>query len=236
MHRSALNGSVDIMQSLTSRLDQAQRRAVVAEWHNGLQPLHLAAKGGHVAVASWLLDQGAPIDTAKERELRTPLHWASQRGHSALVRRRPTHLTRPTRSAVYEQVELLLEHGAPVDALDKVGVQAVQCDHTTATRSIVAAHLTCFARPAQVCRVRWAPGCCSNVDQGWCYVQESWCRNLVSAAGPAFVYSSDRPSPAKNAFLKKQPFARSIDLAEQNGHQQVVDWLRTYEMGGTRPV
>ena len=102
-----MNGSVATMQSLVAPLDSAGRKEAARTWFNGLQPLHLAAKGGHVEAARWMLDHDAPIDSAKERELRTPLHWATQRGHLDLVK-------------------LLLERGAPVNAGDKTGVDAVQ--------------------------------------------------------------------------------------------------------------
>ena len=61
--------------------------AVVA-WHNGLQPLHLAAKNGHTETARYLLGGGSgaaaaaavPVNTAGDSQKWTPLHWATQRG------------------------------------------------------------------------------------------------------------------------------------------------------------
>ena len=68
-----------------------------------------------------------PVDTAGDDQIWTPLHWATQRSHLAMVRR---HGARPPGSLsilrIGAQVELLLEHGAPISPKDSNGFEPVQ--------------------------------------------------------------------------------------------------------------
>ena len=71
----------------------------------GLTPLQAAAAKGQLAVARYLLDNGAEINATSRnpgQEEQTALHIAAQEGHKAMV-------------------ELLLERGAKVDAREKYG-------------------------------------------------------------------------------------------------------------------
>ena len=52
---------------------------------DGLVALHIAARKGHDAIASLLLDMGAEVE-AKDRDGQTALHLASSTGHACLVR------------------------------------------------------------------------------------------------------------------------------------------------------
>ena len=49
-------------------------------------PLLWAASGGHVAVAAYLLDQGAAVNQRIRGALRTALYMACERGHGEVVR------------------------------------------------------------------------------------------------------------------------------------------------------
>jgi len=78
--------------------DHALLRAT--EW-DGMTLLHDAVDKSQLAVAKYLLDQGADL-SATTKDGRTPLHIAAQHGDVALV-------------------TLLLDRGAPVNALDRKG-------------------------------------------------------------------------------------------------------------------
>lgn len=73
------------------------------------QPLHVAARKGHVAVVEVLLDAGASVDAVDAGK--TPLHWAAEKGRDATVER-------------------LLAAGASVDAVDSDGMTPYQLAHS----------------------------------------------------------------------------------------------------------
>lgn len=64
-------------------------------------PLHLAAKGGHLAVAGLILSRITDKFHSGDRKGRTPLHMAAANGHEDIVR-------------------LLLGQGADINAADNV--------------------------------------------------------------------------------------------------------------------
>jgi len=83
------------------KLFQALGGDIVTPDINGDTLLHVAAKHGKVAIAQWLLDNGADVN-AKSRYGDTPLHVAAQYGQVAIV-------------------QWLLINGANVDAEDGLG-------------------------------------------------------------------------------------------------------------------
>jgi ankyrin repeat protein len=60
--------------------------SLVGEVPCTLTALHVAAKGGHVAVAQALLAEGAQASPGAAEGKPTPLHLAAQRGHLPFVR------------------------------------------------------------------------------------------------------------------------------------------------------
>lgn len=46
-------------------------------------PLHFAALGNNISLATWLLENGATIRTYEDGQ--TPLHWASKQGNCKMV-------------------------------------------------------------------------------------------------------------------------------------------------------
>lgn len=86
MHRAALSGDLGSMRDAVHGISATESNALLAAWHNGLQPLHLAAKNGNTDVARWLIaDHGVPINEAQDKQLWTPLHWATQRGELVCI-------------------------------------------------------------------------------------------------------------------------------------------------------
>ena len=92
----------------------------------GLTPLQSAAAKGQLAVARYLLDNGAEINATSRtagQEDQTALHIAAQEGHKAMV-------------------ELLLERGAKVDAREKYGRTplhlAVAKGYTAVSKALIA--------------------------------------------------------------------------------------------------
>src|SRR4030095_10682914 len=64
--------------------------------------LHVAIHWGRIASAQWLLEKGADPNTARDKNLWTPLHQAASRGNARIV-------------------SALLEHGAVGKPLDRDG-------------------------------------------------------------------------------------------------------------------
>ena len=81
-----------------------------------IQPIHLAASRGFVAVVKLLLDYGAAIEAKSTLDGTEALYQAARSGHKAVVR-------------------LLLEHGAAIEATDQSGHRPI---HTAAGRGHVA--------------------------------------------------------------------------------------------------
>ena len=69
---------------------------------SGVTAMHLAASGGHQALARVLLDGGADVDAVAKSTGGTSLHLACHHGS-------------------HEITSMLLERGAAVDALDNYG-------------------------------------------------------------------------------------------------------------------
>lgn len=98
-----------------SRGDLAALRRLVGEdralanvtGDGGWTPLHLAAQGGHLELARFLLESGANVHLRSSNPLENqPLHAAAAGGHASLVR-------------------LLLENGARVNARERSGWTAL---------------------------------------------------------------------------------------------------------------
>ena len=54
----------------------------------GIRPLHIAARFGHQSVVRLLVDRGADMDCATQRQLLTPLLIAAACGQTSIVVRR----------------------------------------------------------------------------------------------------------------------------------------------------
>ena len=54
----------------------------------GIRPLHIAARFGHQSVVRLLVDRGADMNSATERQLLTPLLIAAACGQTSIVVRR----------------------------------------------------------------------------------------------------------------------------------------------------
>ena len=98
---------------------------------DGAQPLHFAAKAGHVQAVRFLLSRGAQLEATSPKEGFTPLHFAAAMGHAEVARllikkggrqsmgkrdRRgllPIHLA--IRAGSSSLVQDLMKHGIPSD-------------------------------------------------------------------------------------------------------------------------
>jgi ankyrin repeat protein len=99
--RCARSGRLDRLRALVG---EQLSRVHVRNWA-GEQPVHQAAKGGHVEVLRFLLDSRAEVN-ARTRAGVTPLHFAAAMGH-------------------LEAVRFLLERGADESLEDRFGVTAL---------------------------------------------------------------------------------------------------------------
>ena len=92
LHRAALHGSVAALEAAALLSEEEEgddhisgAAGDVQLWHNQLQPMHLAAKNGHLSAVQWLHAHGASLEGARDEQLFTPLHWAVQRKQLAVV-------------------------------------------------------------------------------------------------------------------------------------------------------
>lgn len=97
-HYCAANNCIELLKSLDSAL-------LIAENHDGITPLILAAAQGHEEVVKILLQKNAPIN-ARSKKYGIPLHAAAARGH-------------------VEVVQLLLEKHARISVIDHIGNTAL---------------------------------------------------------------------------------------------------------------
>jgi ankyrin repeat protein len=102
----------------------------------GKTPLHQAAQKGQLVVATFLLENGAEVDT-KDKNAQTPLHLATSEGHKAMMElllahnadvqvksnasETPTALHLAALRGFRNLVELLLAHKADVNARTSTG-------------------------------------------------------------------------------------------------------------------
>lgn len=123
IHVAANNGQLEQVQ-------QEVRRGVSVNLNqaNYGTPLHQAAMGRHLAVAQWLLDQGADVDALTQVARTTPLYEASLRGEERMVElllnrkanpnltnvsgMTPLHISLLGTGAVDRVTQLLLKGGA----------------------------------------------------------------------------------------------------------------------------
>ncbi len=130
LHGAAEGGHIEIVKVLV-----AHGAKINAIDKVGLTPLHFAAENGHKEVVSVLCARGADIQ-ARDKNSRMPIHLAAMRGDSATVEalispiaahvnakdkngRTPLHCAG---GKEYKKViEVLLSHGAYVNALDNNG-------------------------------------------------------------------------------------------------------------------
>ena len=99
LHRAAFEGSTSkVVQLLDQGADIHATVAIILERSNaeGVTPMHIAALNPNPAIASLLIDRGAPIDGGDAKG-NTPLHWA-------------------VTFAVQAVAELLLDQGADIEA------------------------------------------------------------------------------------------------------------------------
>ena len=81
IHAAAQAGDLARVRELAG----ADRAQLTAADENGATPLHLAAAGGHLELARWLLESGAPPD-ATDSGGNTPLQGATLAGHLEVAR------------------------------------------------------------------------------------------------------------------------------------------------------
>lgn len=101
IHDLAASGNVERVLALLST-DPA---LIAARDANARTPLHLATRGGHLAMVEALVGAGADVNAA-DKDGTPPLHSAAFRGHETILR-------------------FLLAHGASPDARDKRGNTAL---------------------------------------------------------------------------------------------------------------
>ena len=136
IHEAAKRGDL----AEVRRLVEEDPGVVHAEDGCGEQPLLYASSAGHVAVAAYLLDQGAAVNQQVGGARRTALHEACQHGHGELVRLLLARGADPTlsdregytpliwasRNGRVEVVRCLLTDGrSPINAVCKWGRTAL---------------------------------------------------------------------------------------------------------------
>lgn len=98
----------------------------------GCTGLMIAARNNHCALATWLMSQGAVLEISRHTAIaRAPLSWAADAGH-------------------IEMVNLLLDGGAHVDAIDSGGMSALHLAVREGHGDIVA---VLIARQTDVCKI-----------------------------------------------------------------------------------
>ncbi len=135
VHLAAGNGHQEILIFLFSKHKNPNCRD-----SRGRTPLHLAARNGHAPVVEFLLSRGAHVTVHEASSGLSPLHLAAARGNAPCLkllldntedatcvdaRDHPRHLRTPLALAVEnghsKSADLLLRHGAHIDASDAAG-------------------------------------------------------------------------------------------------------------------
>lgn len=91
LHRAAINGKLAAVKLLHAHIGDSQK-TIHARDIDGDDALNLAIEGAHgnadaerLELITWLLDQGADINVANNRQGWRPLHWAAQWGGKEVV-------------------------------------------------------------------------------------------------------------------------------------------------------
>jgi len=95
----AVGDLISLQALINEHPDAVGFRSTSAVWNYGYTPLHQAAACGQIAVARFLIENGASLDATEESGF-YPLHVASANGR-------------------LEIVKLLIENGADIDAKNR---------------------------------------------------------------------------------------------------------------------
>jgi uncharacterized protein len=142
LHEACAAGNVELVRLLLEREKDNKKRDLNYEDDDGWTPLHHAEHNGHHAVTAVLVEAGAYIDWRNESDGKSVLDWALDEGDEASVRRLvalgamivapkswgqfcavPLHRTSAAGNVA--MVELLIELGAEVEAMDYEGQTAL---------------------------------------------------------------------------------------------------------------
>ena len=150
LHYAAFCGLHDVVEVLAISQQDVNSR----NFNNGLTPLHLASREGHLDVARNLVEHGANA-AAQDQFGSTPLHEASERGHLGLARFLVEHganaaaqdqhgwapLHQASQWSHLDVARFLVEHGANIAAQDQRGMtplhQASQWGHLAVAQFLV---------------------------------------------------------------------------------------------------
>lgn len=111
LHSAAYSGRADIADALLNAGADLNCECHWSEISIAGTPLHQAAAGGSLEVVRLLLDRGANANSRESQYNQTPLHFAVQ--------------VVPERNARADVIELLIAHGADVNAKDSLGNSAL---------------------------------------------------------------------------------------------------------------
>eukprot|EP00939_MAST-03C_sp_MAST-3C-sp1_P002991 g2991.t1 len=84
LHYAAGSGHVDVVSYLVEKLGENVNRKAVSGRTDGRTALHWACRNGHLAMAKWLMGNGATYASTFDGS--TPFHWASWQGHRDVCR------------------------------------------------------------------------------------------------------------------------------------------------------
>uniref|UniRef100_A0A1I8FEV6 ANK_REP_REGION domain-containing protein n=1 Tax=Macrostomum lignano TaxID=282301 RepID=A0A1I8FEV6_9PLAT len=125
LHAAAAHGSVDCAWLLLPHLPAGALTGVDRDGHTAL---HHAALNRQTEVAQLLLTKAPELVNIEDRQKRRPLHWAACHGSEAML-------------------ELLVRHGADLNAPDELGFTALHaaaaCGHVLAVRLLVSLGADC---------------------------------------------------------------------------------------------
>uniref|UniRef100_A0A1I8HX91 ANK_REP_REGION domain-containing protein n=1 Tax=Macrostomum lignano TaxID=282301 RepID=A0A1I8HX91_9PLAT len=125
LHAAAAHGSVDCAWLLLPHLPAGALTCVDRDGHTAL---HHAALNGQTEVAQLLLTKAPELVNIEDRQECRPLHWAACHGSEAML-------------------ELLVRHGAELNAPDELGFTALHaaaaCGHVLAVRRLVSLGADC---------------------------------------------------------------------------------------------
>uniref|UniRef100_A0A7N6A5M1 Ankyrin repeat domain 52 n=1 Tax=Anabas testudineus TaxID=64144 RepID=A0A7N6A5M1_ANATE len=123
LHRGAVLGHDDCVTALLEHKASALCRDT-----QGRTPLHYAASRGHTEILASLVQAAMatdPQDKLLDNKQYTPLHWAAYKGHEDLINWPKTPLHTAAFAEDVAGLQLVLRHGAEINAVDKSGRSAL---------------------------------------------------------------------------------------------------------------